>query len=85
VLLIIGLIILGFILVDFFARKEVIDKILGELEWDDMWYDYIEDELRAELNTWIFLSSMKFSAPFILVGLLFIIGSEKLRLMKFSK
>jgi len=78
VLLVIGFITIGFIMVDFFARKEVVDKIIDELSWEDIW-NGVDDTLRTEMLTPTFYSFMIFSVPFIGVALIFITLSEKLK------
>ena len=85
VLLIIGLITLGFIIADYLAGRELADKILDEIAWYDS-LDYVirDAELRSELYSRAGYSFVAFSLPFIVVAIIFIAISEKLRLMKFG-
>ena len=78
VLLIIGFITIGFIIAEFIPRKEAVDKIIEGLSFIDI-MNGVDDALRTEVMTPTFNAIMIISVPFIVVALIFITLSEKMK------
>lgn len=79
VFVVIGFITIGFNLMNLSVRTDAIDKIVEGLSFAEIWEGTIEQSLRAESLGIYGMATLILTVPFIVVAIIFITLSEKLK------